>query len=181
MVSDGTKIAYLPLITGSSYPVISNFRFFKDFTIECFAKSTTTNYATFRAIFCTRNSSLGQNGVWLGSIPGTGKISCYDNSSLIFSTNASISSSWTHYALVRCGSIISLFINGNLVTSANYYGVLGGGWLSVLGDNLGFRYASSIYPFIGAVDELRVTQCARYLNNFTPPAAPYPSGPGYAY
>jgi hypothetical protein len=79
---------------------------------------------------------------------------------------------WYHFALVRNGNTMTLYINGTSVSSISVTGVSlafnnqsrtnigGGGW-----DN----------DFAGYIDDLRVTNgVARYTANFTPPTQPFP-------
>lgn len=78
--------------------------------------------------------------------------------------DASYLSGWCHLALTRLGSVLRLFINGTLVGVNNSYTYDGTG-------NDGVR------TYIGMdttlLDELRISNIARWTANFTPPAAPY--------
>jgi len=80
---------------------------------------------------------------------------------------------WYHFALVRNGNTMTLYINGTSVSSISVTGVSlafnnqsrtnigGGGW-----DN----------DFAGYIDDLRVTNgIARYTSNFTPPTQAFPT------
>lgn len=82
--------------------------------------------------------------------------------------------SWQHYALVKSGSKYMVFNNGNKVvekTNSNsidpFFGSLFIG---------AYNYDSSWARKIkGYIDELRISNVARWTSNFTPPTAPYES------
>ena len=78
--------------------------------------------------------------------------------------DASYLSGWCHLALTRQGSVLRLFINGTLVGLNNSYTYDGTG-------NDGVRTHIGIYTTL--IDELRISNIARWTANFTPPAAPY--------
>jgi len=71
------------------------------------------------------------------------------------------SNNWYHIALSYDGSVYKVFLNGQLVTSKNCS-------TNTTYDNtskIGF-YGSD--PIIGTIDEVRVSDIARYTSNFTP-------------
>ena len=78
--------------------------------------------------------------------------------------DASYLSGWCHLALTRQGSVLRLFLNGTLVGVNNSYTYDGTG-------NDGVR------TYIGMdttlIDELRISNIARWTANFTPPIAAY--------
>lgn len=73
---------------------------------------------------------------------------------------------WHHFALVRNGNSILLFLNGvQLDVTGTYSGTLPTQDRMVIG-NIS-RNGSSLLPFIGFIDEFRVTKgVARYTSNF---------------
>lgn len=73
-------------------------------------------------------------------------------------------SGWCHLALTRLGSVLRLFINGTLVGVNNSYTYDGTG-------NDGVRAYIGIDTTL--IDELRISNIARWTANFTPPTAPY--------
>lgn len=78
---------------------------------------------------------------------------------------------WNHVAYVKSSGKIYFFVNGNLVGSANNaisYGILGG----VL--NIGSQGTN--YYFNGYMDEVRMSNVARWTANFLPPTEPYNPG-----
>ena len=78
--------------------------------------------------------------------------------------DASYLSGWCHLALTRLGSVLRLFINGTLVGVNNSYTYDGTG-------NDGVKTYIGIDTTL--IDELRISNIARWTANFTPPAAPY--------
>lgn len=78
--------------------------------------------------------------------------------------DASYLSGWCHLALTRQGSVLRLFLNGTLVRVNNSYTYDGTG-------NDGVRTYIGIDSTL--IDELRISNIARWTDNFTPPAAPY--------
>ena len=128
---------------------------------------TTTGYSitlgqdinTFRVI---SNAS----GVWADDLfAGTG--------------NGPSLNTWTHFAVVRDGSVLAIYKNGTRVatkTDISTYNF--SGTTAVIGR---FNEGANTRDFNGYIDDLRVTRnIARYTSNFNVPTAPYPiEGTGY--
>jgi predicted membrane-bound spermidine synthase len=79
---------------------------------------------------------------------------------------------WQHIAAVRYGDVWSLYVDGTLKASTTDAGNSPN--LSLvfwIGDNN--AGAGANVPFIGHIDELRISNVARWTSNFTPPTAPY--------
>lgn len=85
----------------------------------------------------------------------------------VFAETYSTNNSWCHFAIVQNGSAITLYINGvNVSTATGTYS---------LGLKNIFSYAGgqdAATPNV-AMEELRVSNVARYTANFTPPTAPF--------
>lgn len=88
------------------------------------------------------------------------------------SSTAYTANTWFALAVVNHGNAVQMYINGSavgtlftLLPSSN-----GGGNVTI-----GGQYSTSNDPFNGFVDELRISQVARYTSNYTP-AGPFPSG-----
>lgn len=85
-----------------------------------------------------------------------------------------ILNAWQHFAIVRSKNSLMLFNNGQKTTETNKsfsFGSFGrdlciGKWDSA---------TDSFYKFIGYINELRISNVARWTSNFTPPTAPYES------
>jgi hypothetical protein len=76
---------------------------------------------------------------------------------------------WSHYAVVRNGNTVTVYINGNSVGSASYYGSVGStNTRPIIG-------CSDSYPTgreftVGYFDDIRISKAAIYTTNFTPPS-----------
>lgn len=84
--------------------------------------------------------------------------------------NASLNA-WNHVAFVRNASTITLYLNGtpNGTMSSSFS-------QSATGIHLASRYTGLTEFFNGNIDDLRITKSvARYVSNFTPPAAELPA------
>ena len=80
---------------------------------------------------------------------------------------------WTHIAVTRQGSIGRMFVNGVKVSENTSYTAPLSSANTVATIYIGAENGSANF-YNGYVDELRLTQSARYTANFTPPSAPFP-------
>ena len=100
---------------------------------------------------------------------GDGRTIIYAGGSSILTSNTAVSTNtWTHIALVRNGSTLTLYQNGNSVgsntNSTNFSNT------SIMGIG-GNHSGATFYGMNGYLDDLRVTKgYARYTSNFTAPA-----------
>lgn len=80
---------------------------------------------------------------------------------------------WYHYALVKNGSTISIYRNGTQTGSITWAGNfnLNNGGVSYFG-NLSTS-VDPIYGFLGYVDEIRISNIARYTAGFTAPTSAF--------
>lgn len=77
---------------------------------------------------------------------------------------------WTHRALIKSGNKVYAFENGVKKTELSTSGTLNMGQYL----DIGFRNTSSLSSgYTGWVDELRVSNVARWISDFTPPTEPY--------
>ena len=95
-----------------------------------------------------------------------------NNASATSSTGAFTLGAWHHFAAVKHGTDLLLFLDGVQVASttsavrSSFPGYMRIGRLDTGGGE---------FPFAGYVDDFRVTKgVARYVANFTPPVAPFP-------
>jgi hypothetical protein len=82
-------------------------------------------------------------------------------------------SQWFHFACVKNGTTVTVYINGTSIgsiTTSSTWGAVVGGNL-VLGQN--FSRGAPNFP--GYIDELRISTVARYTANFTPSTSPFVS------
>ena len=148
-----------------------------DFTFECwFEESTISN--TYGASFITTaiNPDGSKFALALSISPKSNTSTLMRTISVIDGSTgsyypvigayieAAYLSGWCHLALTRLGFVLRLFINGTLVGVDNSYTYDGTG-------NDGVRTYIGIDTTL--IDELRISNIARWTANFTPPAAPY--------
>jgi hypothetical protein len=133
-----------------------------DFTAECFA-----------------NVSVGNGYVMGGTGPNipnvfvtTARLIQFRfSSSALFSTGVTMTvGQWYHIALVRSGTTFGCYVDGVYTPGNNQVGVSASGLFGI-GCN---SNAVGSGNWNGFIDEVRITRAARYLNNFTPPTAPFP-------
>ena len=137
-----------------------------DFTMECWFRAANIS-AGYRAIVVLGNEATGRfvlymNGSQIGcNFYGVGTYDIVSNSAIAATT-------WYHITVVKNGSTQTLYLDGvskGSVTAASSYGNTGGyyiGNLSTLTDD-----------FNGHIDEVRISNTARYTANFTPSTTPF--------
>lgn len=128
-----------------------------------------TSTSNEKCIFDTRFTNgwmLRQNGtsgwIWLHSGSGSMTIS-----------TGRVNNAWQHLALVRNGSSITLFADGTSVGTTNPVSV------NVLSSTLRigafFDTQSIEFQFNGSMDDIRVSNVARYTTSFTPSTSAFTS------
>lgn len=95
----------------------------------------------------------------------SGKFIYYTNGAdRITGTTTAVANTWYHVAVVRSGQVTKLYINGtqegSSYTDTNNY-------ISVSTIKVGVAYDNTL-PFAGWMDELRISNIARYTTTFTP-------------
>lgn len=89
----------------------------------------------------------------------------------ISSTAFTTTNTWTHVAVCRSGTSLRTFINGtqsgSTVTDSTNYSVV-----SQL--TIGAISTAPTWPFLGYIQDVRVTKSARYTSNFSVPTASFP-------
>ena len=148
-----------------------------DFTFECWFEESTISNTNGATLISTAANTDGSKFAFAVGIspkhnlpPLSRSVTVTEGLSGSYSPiagseiEAAYLSGWCHLALTRLGSVLRLFINGTLVGVNNSYTYDGTG-------NDGVR------TYIGMdttlIDELRISNIARWTANFTPPAAPY--------
>jgi hypothetical protein len=137
-----------------------------DFTIECWVRPTSTTLVGGLINLGTYDDGL----LWR---VGTNSDSLYFNgadTNWNAFTNAPVDN-WTHLALVRSGSAVTLYAGGVSVHTRTSSADLNSANAVVIG--AGAHSTGETYA--GYIDELRITKgVARYTANFTPPTAAFP-------
>jgi hypothetical protein len=152
----------------------TSFQFPGDFTIEAWVYSlSATGQANYSGIFDTRATNVSSTTGIVVNLTPSGYLNFYINGNNYTSTTLLGANNWTHIALVRSGSTISMYQNGVSVASVSYATSLTSGYFWV--GSLAAAGASGFWQ--GYIDELRVTKgYARYTATFTPPTAQLPGG-----
>jgi hypothetical protein len=142
-----------------------------DFTIECWIRLSTVNAAKM-IVSSNYNSSTGGGGwafIYRGDISS---LSMSVNSNVTYTKSWSPSANtWYHVAVCRSGTNMRLFVDGTQIgtTSTSSDNVSGASTI-VVGGNLG---GGTNLTLDGYIDDLRITNYARYTGNFTVPAAQF--------
>ena len=156
--------SYLGDGTGDSLTVSSNgsFGFTGDFTIEGWVRFT--NFTNTPIIIDTRSSTDGNVVKPTLYFSTSGVPTYYTNGSVRITGSALSTAIWYHFAISRSGTSTKLFIDGTQVgstyTDSNSY----------VDSNLsiGGYLGNGSYSLNGYMDEVRVSNIARYTANFTP-------------
>jgi len=166
-VAHGTTSAYFD---GSGDYIYSTHNDFSlgagNFTIECFVYPTSYN-PSYCAIIETRNAHNSASGLSIQMKPD-GIISPVSDGTWVNSNTALALDTWSHLAIVRNGTTLTVYINGvytGAVTCTRDFT-----------DNslkIGMGTWANSY-FFGYIDDLRITKgVARYTSNFTVPDAAF--------
>ena len=147
-----------------------------DYTVECWVYKTNNNTSNY-SVWST-NWGAGGSLLFTFGHPssGAGKIALFDHSvnagaAFITSTNTFANATWHHVAISRSGTTCKLYVNGVEEASGTQSTNLSRNVFVV-----GAVYTTGTDPFLGYIDDLRITKgVARYTANFTPPAAKLPT------
>ena len=146
-----------------------------DFTFECWIYDTSVDNYPQLAI----NSS--NNGLFLylgnGATSGSNKVLRHWNGGSVtnFSTELP-QSQWYHFALVRSGSTVKLYINGTADSTTR---TDSGTYLMGQSSTLTIGADGAGNDFRGYINDLRITNgLARYTTNFTPPTSAHLTSSG---
>ena len=147
-----------------------------DFTLEAWIYDTSTSgYPTF----CWNSASNTGVYLYLGNNATSGSnkvLRMWSNSSVtVFSTELP-QSQWYHFALVRSGTSVKVYINGTADATVR---TDSGTFLFGDTSTLEIGSHSTQYPFNGYMDDIRMTKgVARYTSNFTPPTSAHLTSAG---
>jgi hypothetical protein len=144
-----------------------------DFTIEFWINYSAKGSA-YPGIVCCANSNTGS-----APTAGWAVVFFSNTSNLYFETQGGFgiqsstgisTNTWTHCAVVRSGSTVTMYINGTSVgsgTSSTTFDSTSDPLL--VGIDRGFAQTIT-----GYIDDLRITRYARYTSNFAAPTAAFP-------
>jgi hypothetical protein len=133
------------------------------FTIECWVR-----VASLQAAVILDNRSSDQPGVF--TIQANGTLLYFDPTVGAVSTSGTYTANtWFHACFERSGNTFRMYINGTAsYTNTNFTSNLG----TSRNVRIGISYADTS-GVNGWIDELRVSNSARYNGNFTAPTAPF--------
>jgi len=140
-----------------------------DFTVEYwfYATSFTTTYQ-----HCVGDATSSTNlafGIIDPISNGVNKIYATTSTTSYPGATTLSLAQWYHYAAVRQGATLKLYLNGILEsTFSSSQNISSTAWRAG-------KYNSTQFPFNGCLDEVRVTKYARYTANFTPPTTAFPN------
>lgn len=149
----------------------------EDFTVDWWEYVTSSaSSARFCTQYTTETASIKLGGILLG-FAGTAVYASSDISTgawdLISGVNmfSNTLNTWVHWAAVRSGTTFTTYRNGVKFATANISGaiVCDEQYKTVIGD---YR-AGDEEPFIGYLDEFRISDVARWTADFVPPDEPY--------
>jgi hypothetical protein len=148
-----------------------------DFTVECFINTSTSSADTaFRRIFMTDGPSGNNNANPQLAINSTGgKVNAFSNTGSldINSTTGVADGAWHHIAMVRSSGTVKLYVDGTSEgTPATYtvdINLNSGAPRPRIGS-----FNGTTGDFDGYIDEVRISNMARYTSNFTAPDAAFP-------
>jgi hypothetical protein len=145
------------------------FTFTGDFTVEGWYYPTTVTGT--HTLFCLGTDGTNQ---YRFSLSGTSVTSTlFPDQTVTYTSTVNINT-WTHIAVVRSGSTVSVYINGTAsATTDTLAGTLGNGLL-----NIGIRAIFDATFFIGNISNFRIVNSAVYTGNFTPPTTTLRAVPG---
>lgn len=146
-------------------PSSPNIAFSGDFTIELWAyRAASGNYRAF-----TVGDTVGTSGIEIYVSGGNWVV--YSNSATRITGTTATREVWTHLALVRSGSTVTMYVNGTAsgstwTSSATFSGT------AYVGAE--FFNGSVTSDTNGYIDDFRITRgVARYTSNFTPPTSQF--------
>jgi hypothetical protein len=170
-LGDGTG-DYLQIANSSDFNFGSG-----NFTIEGWLRySTTPNF-----IGLMRLATLGGVDGWNIQWDSSSRIylefrnSAGTGASVIVNTQAISANTWTHFAFTRSGNTVYAFRNGNLDASATVTWQINPSTAPlVIGSGYGISTTWGLAgEFNGHLDEIRLSNTARYTANFTPSTQPF--------
>jgi hypothetical protein len=117
--------------------------------------------------------TTGTSDEWLIQIENNGTIRFLTTAGTSFYSASITTSTWYHFAAVRNGSTVTLYINGSSVGSYTNSNSIGSTSKRLY---IGVQDNGASWPWNGYIDDLRITKgVARYTSAFTPPASALPT------
>ena len=145
-----------------------------DFTIDFWMRFNAT---TDQVLIGQWDVSAGNGGWYLMyTAGGTLQFTYRDSNNVAQAVTRGIGGAavgtWYHYAVVRSGGAIKIFVNGQQVGTDYAIGAASL-YNSPNALNIGSFTGTGNSPANGWMDEIRISKVARWTSNFTPPTGPY--------
>jgi hypothetical protein len=139
----------------------ADFGFTADFTIEFWVRGTTLN--EYNVLYSNFNFAF--SGLYFAYWHNATKFSIFINGSERVSASTTLSTNtWYHISLVRSGSTVTVYRDGTSIGTGTYSGTVATPVITAIGINTdGFQHG-----WTGYIDEIRVSNIARYTASFTP-------------
>jgi len=168
---DGTG-DYLQIANSSDFNFGSN-----AFTIEGWVRAA--NFTNSPSIMGM--ATIGDVDGWNLQFGGDGRLyiefrnSAGTGVTTIVNTTAFSTNTWGHFAFVRSGNTVYAFKDGTLSASVSVaYAINSSTAPLIIGDGFGINTSwSAVQDFNGHLDEIRISNTARYTAGFTAPTAPF--------
>jgi hypothetical protein len=111
----------------------------------------------------------------------SGNIIVWSGGPVLTSTAVVPLNAWTFFTVVRSANVVTIYINGNVDSSTAFTTNLTSTSMTI-GSVFDGRAANTYLKFNGYMNDLRLSNVARYTTSFTPPTSPFPSSvAGYAF
>lgn len=166
--------SYLGDGTGD-YLTVDNLSMANDFTFECWVR--------FNALPTSSNFMMlatGDGNRYIGLLNNAGtqrwesSVMTGSNQYVARYTPTITTGVWYHIALVKSGSTLTFYQDGTSVAGSTIAGSMTStSTLFTSGTNILGAYTSANYSLNGWMDEMRISNSARYTANFTPATAPF--------
>ena len=148
-----------------------------NFTIEFFVNMTSRNKSYPTPLSIASAAATANRSVWIHFNSSSTEFNFGNgtSSSVKITTSAINLNQWYHIAIVKDENLFKVFMDGNLINSAtvnNFYSPSSSNFY------FGTLYSTDTSTlFNGLIDEVRVSNVARWNSNFTPPTTQYEGEP----
>jgi hypothetical protein len=143
-----------------------------DYTVEGWNKYPSSSGN--QCIFDNRSASDAGIGIYVANGSGGYLFVNSNTINLVTASSAFTANTWQHWAVVRVGTTVYIFIAGVLVGTGTDSRTLASAPAVYIGDNYLVPGGAS-QPAFALLDEFRITKgVGRYTATFTPPSAPFP-------
>lgn len=110
----------------------------------------------------------------------TGELIVWRGGNVLTSTGVIPLNTWTFFAVVRSAGVLSIYLDGAFDSSTPFTFNLTSNAMTI-GTTIDGRAANTYLKFNGYMNDLRLSNVARYTTSFTVPSSPFPSAaPPYA-